>query len=212
MSDMHILPDHVTYTILIDYCCKNEMMKVADELFQTMQGRKLIPTIVTYTSLIQGYHRIGEKLKVFSLFEEMVARGIKPDEVVYSSMVDALYREGNLHKAFSLWNELLDKGLLKGHVSETLVGSWCEKGEISALLASLNEIGAQGFVPSLAMCSTLAHGLNQAGYSEILPMFVETMVKFSWISNSMTSNDLIRHCQIDEHTESISNTPKQSAL
>lgn len=80
------------------------------------------------------------------------------------------------------------------------------------MLASLNEIGEQGFVPSLAMCSTLAHGLNQAGHSEILPMALETMVKFSWISNSMTSNELIRHCQMDGHAENISNSLKQSTL
>jgi leucine-rich PPR motif-containing protein len=78
MLQKKVMPENVTYRMLIDQHCKAQNMEEARQLFLEMQARDLVPTTITYKSLLHGYNIIGKRYEVFSLFEEMVAKGIEP--------------------------------------------------------------------------------------------------------------------------------------
>ena len=212
MTDKKITPNHITFTILIDYHCKAGMIKEAEELFIDMQNRNLKPTNFTYMSLLHGYNKVGNRSKMFSAFENLVERGIEPDELIYSMMIGAYFKGGHLEKGFKLWDLALDKGLLDGLTNETLVETLSGNGEISRVMELLDRIGNQGYNPCLAMCSTLIHGLNKAGYSGRLDKILEIMKGYGWIPKSTALNEFIDLYQISANSESVSNLAKQAAL
>lgn len=72
-------PDQVTYNIMIQGCCRNGLLKEAEDLLLKMKSASLFPDVVTYNAIVQGILIRGKYDDAAKIFEEMGARGFSPD-------------------------------------------------------------------------------------------------------------------------------------
>ena len=100
MEKQHnIMPDLVSYSIVIDDLCKEGLVDPALELFLKMTCKGVAPDVVTYTSLIHGVCMLGRLIEAERLFNGMVDRNISPDVQTFNVLVDAFCEEAMVEKA-----------------------------------------------------------------------------------------------------------------
>ncbi|CAN6464795.1 unnamed protein product [Victoria cruziana] len=103
LADSGVLPDIVTYNILINGLCKHENIDGAFKLFNELQIKGFRPDAITYNTLIDGLQRVNRDDDAFSLFEQMVKHGCTPGLEVYNAVMGCLCRKGKVAQACTLW-------------------------------------------------------------------------------------------------------------
>ncbi|CAB4264519.1 unnamed protein product [Prunus armeniaca] len=80
-------PDTVTYTTLMDACCKIREMAKAQSVLREMLDRELQPTVVTFNVLMNGFCMSGMLEDGERLLKWMIEKGIVPNAGTYSSLM-----------------------------------------------------------------------------------------------------------------------------
>ncbi|MQL80369.1 hypothetical protein Taro_012826 [Colocasia esculenta] len=94
MFEEDIQPDLFTYSIRIDYLCKEGKISDAYHLFRTLE-RQLSPDVVVYSTLICGLVRHEEcYTKGRQLLREMLRKGLVPNVIVFDSLIRAFCSRG----------------------------------------------------------------------------------------------------------------------
>lgn len=139
-----ILPDVVTYSVLINGLNKAARTKEAKRLLFRMYYEESIPENIKYDALMDcctkaGFKSVVSLLKGFCMkgliseadkvFELMLERKWKPDGAVYSILIRGHCRGGNVQKALELHKEMIQAGFVPNASSSiSLVKSLSEEG------------------------------------------------------------------------------------
>ncbi|KAJ1382731.1 Tetratricopeptide-like helical domain superfamily [Sesbania bispinosa] len=107
LADRGVVPDIMTYNILINGFCKAGNISGAFKLFKDLQLKGLSPDSVTYGTLIDGLYRVDREEDAFKIHEHMLKHGCKPSFSVYRVLMTWLCRNGKISMAFSLYMEYL---------------------------------------------------------------------------------------------------------
>ncbi|KAF3787123.1 Pentatricopeptide repeat-containing protein [Nymphaea thermarum] len=103
LAESGVLPDIVTYNILINGLCKHKNIDGAFKLFNELQIKGYQPDAITYNTLIDGLQRVNRDDDAFSVFEQMVKYGCTPGLEVYNAVMGCLCRKGKVAQACTLW-------------------------------------------------------------------------------------------------------------
>ncbi|KAK2638768.1 hypothetical protein Ddye_026563 [Dipteronia dyeriana] len=95
-----LLPNAITYTIIINGLCKEGRLEEANDLLLNMEGKSFAPNVITYDTLIRGFLHNDETTKVVKLLHKMAERSIMLDAsiasiVIYLLLKDEKYRINN---------------------------------------------------------------------------------------------------------------------
>ncbi|KAJ8441919.1 hypothetical protein Cgig2_020064 [Carnegiea gigantea] len=127
MMQKGILPDTVTYNVLINGLNKQARTKEAKRLLLKLFYEDSVPSSITYDKLIESCSHIEFKsgvalLKGFCMkglmneadrvFESMLQTNHKPTEAVYNILIHGHSKCGNLHKAYKLYKEMVHSGFI----------------------------------------------------------------------------------------------------
>ncbi|KAJ6707762.1 hypothetical protein OIU85_028070, partial [Salix viminalis] len=106
MNEKGLVPDSITYNILINGYCRCGNVKKAFTLHDEMISKGVQPTRVTYTSLIYVLSKRGRMKQADDLFEKIVRKGIFPDLIMFNALIDGHCANGNMERAFALLKEM----------------------------------------------------------------------------------------------------------
>lgn len=96
------IPDLVTYSILLDYLCKNCHLPEAMTLLKAIEGSNMDPNIPIYTIVIDGMCRADE-LEVARDLSYYLCKGLNPSTWTYNIMLNGLFKRGLLDEANNLF-------------------------------------------------------------------------------------------------------------
>ncbi|XP_068652831.1 pentatricopeptide repeat-containing protein At1g79540-like [Aristolochia californica] len=107
LASSGVMPDVITYNILIKGLCKTKNINGAFKLFIEMKARGYAPDAVTYGTLIDGYFMANRESDAFHLFDNMAKNGLAPSKAIYNTLMKHMCQKGRVWRAFTLWVDYL---------------------------------------------------------------------------------------------------------
>ncbi|KAF5177434.1 Pentatricopeptide repeat-containing protein [Thalictrum thalictroides] len=80
MESQSLVPDVLTYILLLYGFCQHGKMQDAEHIFRKMTQRDVKPDKSTYTSLMDGYVAQDNLKEAFRYHDEMLQIGFVPDD------------------------------------------------------------------------------------------------------------------------------------
>nr|GMD94168.1 pentatricopeptide repeat-containing protein At5g62370 [Ipomoea batatas] len=87
MIRKELLPNHVTFTILIDGHIQNGKIDLAVNLFNKMNELGCVPDNIVYNTMIRGFCKAGRLLDALSVSNTMLKKGLSPSKASYENLL-----------------------------------------------------------------------------------------------------------------------------
>ncbi|KAG5251035.1 pentatricopeptide repeat-containing protein [Salix suchowensis] len=189
VSKDQILPDALTYNVLINgFSCWGKVDR-AKKIMEFMKSNGCSPNVfnysalmsgfckegsfglkqdtVGYTTLINYFCRFGRIDEAMVLLEEMKETKCKADVVTVNVLLRGFCGEGRTEEALGMLNRLSSEGIYLNKASYRIVlNSLCQKGELDKALELLGLTLSRGFLPHHATSNELLVGLCKAGMAD----------------------------------------------
>lgn len=148
LGDSGVVPNLMTYNILINGFCKAGQIDPALKLLEVLQRKGHSPDEITYGTLIDGLHRAGRDEHAFKLFEQIKkihSFAIGPE--IYRSLMAWSCRKRKTDLAFSIWMEYMKDISGEGDEAIKLVQKHFEEGNLEMAIRGLLKLnlGSRSF-------------------------------------------------------------------
>ncbi|KAJ8770810.1 hypothetical protein K2173_021457 [Erythroxylum novogranatense] len=176
LSKYGVLPDSVSYGILIKSYCEAGMPEKGVERLREMEEKGVEVSAVTYTTLVSAFYKKGKSEEAERLWSEMVQKGCELDVAAYNVKVMHA-QSGEPEKVKAIMDEMGSLGLKPDTISYNyLIISYCKSGmmeEAEKVYKSLEEYGCK---PNASTFRTLVHYLCKEGeYEKGYKIFKESV-------------------------------------
>ncbi|KAJ9172589.1 hypothetical protein P3X46_015806 [Hevea brasiliensis] len=159
-SSFDIMPDLVTYTILIDNVCNSKNLREATRLVGILRECGFKPDCFVYNTIMKGYCMLSRGNEAIEVYKKMKEEGVEPDLVTYNTLIFGLSKSGRLSEAKKHLKIMVESGHFPDAVTYTsLMNGMCRKGDASGALSLLSEMEEKGCSPNSCTYNTLIHGL-----------------------------------------------------
>ncbi|GMH24630.1 hypothetical protein Nepgr_026473 [Nepenthes gracilis] len=154
-----VLPDKVSYGILVKSYCNKGSPELAIETLSEMEKKGIEVTAVTFTTILDSLYKKGKGDEAERIWNEMVKKGCLPDVVAYN--VRIMYAHGGEpENVKGLIEEMNAAGLKPDTVSYNyLMTSYCKAGMMEEAESVYRELEANGCRPNAATFRTLIYYL-----------------------------------------------------
>ncbi|ONK77107.1 uncharacterized protein A4U43_C02F3170 [Asparagus officinalis] len=127
-----IAPNNITYSIVLEGCCRMGNPDKAYEVYCQMRKGGLHPDAYVMSSLMQCFLSSNRQKQAFALFDEAVDLATA-DVFHYNILMHWLCKEGRLKEACDLWVKMEGKGLKPNIFSYNhLLFGYCKQGDMNA--------------------------------------------------------------------------------
>ncbi|XP_008803620.1 pentatricopeptide repeat-containing protein At4g36680, mitochondrial-like [Phoenix dactylifera] len=157
---LSIVPDKVSYGILVKSHCLAGDAKKALAVLKEMEEKKVEVTTVTYTTLLDSFYKERRPEEAERLWKEMEKKGCKPDLPAYN--VRVMYRalEGKPQDVLDLIREIEAAGLKPDTITYNyLISCYCSHGRFEEAKKLYKELEEKGCVPNTATFRNLLASL-----------------------------------------------------
>ncbi|KAJ4840831.1 hypothetical protein Tsubulata_033465, partial [Turnera subulata] len=125
-----VLPDKVSYGILVKSYCEAGKPEKAAEVLREMGRKGVEVTNVTFTTVLDCWYKNGKSEEAESLWGEMLSKGCKLDAAAYNVKLRYI-QFGEPEKLEKLLDEMADSGIRPDTISfNCLMTSYLEKGMV----------------------------------------------------------------------------------
>uniref|UniRef100_A0A0E0M9B4 Pentacotripeptide-repeat region of PRORP domain-containing protein n=1 Tax=Oryza punctata TaxID=4537 RepID=A0A0E0M9B4_ORYPU len=125
-------PNVVTYTVLMDYLCKNGEPEIL--------GRFLI-----LCTLLHGYAIEGALVEMHDLFDLMVRSDMRPNHHVLNILICAFSKQGKVDKAMLVFSKMRQQGLSPDVVTyRTVIDILCKLGGVHDAMHNFEQMNSEG--------------------------------------------------------------------
>ncbi|CAF2248038.1 BnaA08g15360D [Brassica napus] len=162
-----IVPDRVSYGILIKSYCDAGSPEKAIEIMREMEGkRNMEVTTIAFTTILGSLYKNGKVELAESLWNEMVKKGIEFDSAAYNVRLMNAQKEGP-ERVWELIEEMSVKGLKPDTISYNyLMTAYCEKGMLDEAKKVFEGLKRNRCAPNAATFRTLVFHLCDSGLYE----------------------------------------------
>ncbi|KAH7521265.1 hypothetical protein FEM48_Zijuj07G0014700 [Ziziphus jujuba var. spinosa] len=146
MPTMGMVPNVVTYTIIMEIGRLDVAIKIMDEIDE--EG--INPNDVTYGVMIEAYCKENKSGEALKLLYDMLEKKYIPTSTLSCKVIDALCKQGKVEDACQLWKRLLKKNCtLDNTITSTLIGfGFCNPGKVEERIRILKEMLDKGCFPN----------------------------------------------------------------
>ncbi|KAL4184114.1 hypothetical protein AMTRI_Chr11g158400 [Amborella trichopoda] len=185
-----IIPNIVSYNILINSLCDSNEVDRALEMYQfVLANAPFSPSPVTYRHLTKGLTDAGRVPEAMDLLREMLNRGHGADSLVYNTLIETFIKLDQMEKALELFEELAERCLVyDGIVHATLMEGYFGKGDEKLAMDSYNSLLDKGFKMNAATCNSLLKVLLKYGKFKDANGLFEHMLSTHTPPNFLTMN------------------------
>ncbi|KAH7544878.1 hypothetical protein FEM48_Zijuj01G0032600 [Ziziphus jujuba var. spinosa] len=163
---MNILPNVLSFNLIIKAMCKLGLVDGAIEVFREMPLKECTPDVFTYCTLMDGLCKENRIDEAVSLLDEMQIEGCFPSPVTFNVLINAVCKKGDLARAAKLLDNMFLKGCVPNEVTyNTLIYGLCLKGKLDKAVSLLDRMVRSKCVPNNITYGTLINGLVKQGRS-----------------------------------------------
>ncbi|KAJ8556150.1 hypothetical protein K7X08_022908 [Anisodus acutangulus] len=190
-----IVPNVVTFNMLVDGACRISEMDVALKLVRNvriMSGGFVVPNIVTYNCLINGYCKLGDVEIGERFLDEMIETGLEPNVRTYATLVDGYPRKGMLDEAFRVCDAMVEKGLMPNSVVyNTVIHRLYVEGDVDGASSLLSDMIEKYISPDKFTHSIHEKGLCRNGHINEALSYHKCIVEKNLTEDAFSHNILI---------------------
>lgn len=158
-----LVPDKVSYGILIKAYCEKGSPEKALETLREMEDKGVEVTAVTFTTILDTLYKKGKSDEAEEIWSEMVKKGCALDVAAYNVRISHAHG-GQPEDVKGLIEEMTAVGLKPDTISYNyLLTSYCRNGRMDEAMKLYEELEASGFNPKAATFRTLVHYLCKNG-------------------------------------------------
>ncbi|XP_010530213.1 PREDICTED: pentatricopeptide repeat-containing protein At5g18475 isoform X2 [Tarenaya hassleriana] len=146
ISKEQLLPDSLTYNVLINGFCQAGEVDRARSIIDFMKNNGCNPNLYNYSALMNGFSREGRVQEAKQIFDELKNVGLKPDTVWYTTLMNCLCRNGQTDEAIDLLREMQETGCKPDALTYNVVlrGLSREEGRLDEALEMLKQLTSEG--------------------------------------------------------------------
>lgn len=185
LADMRaqgIVPNDVTFGVLLSVCVQNRNIKAAKRAFEDLKTSGIEVNRVHYTTLMQGFAQAGRLDDANEILDEMMAsRSARPDIVTYTTLVKAHAEQGHTDESLRVVEHMHEEGIIADTVVFNLVIAGCCSAPMSPekVLRTFDRLVELGLEPSIATFSVLLKALaHQEGWNEAVEFLSRLQQRF----------------------------------
>lgn len=109
MGDKSCSPDTLSYNVLIEKLCNNDMLTEAKDLFRDMSENKVKPDEYTYVLLMETCFKLDRPDDAAEYYSKMIESGLRPNLTVYNKLVEGLVNVGKVDEAKGFFDIMVKK-------------------------------------------------------------------------------------------------------
>ncbi|CAN0924419.1 Pentatricopeptide repeat-containing protein At5g38730 [Linum grandiflorum] len=157
------IPNHVTYTTLIDGYCRLNDFEAALSLKDSMVDKGLYPTVVTYNSILRKLCEGGRIRDANKLLKEMGEKDVEPDNITCNTLINAYCKIGDMASALKVKDKMTEAGLkLDVYTYKALIHGFCKEKE-EAIIKLPDEFIRRGLCVDVSLYRCLIRRLCRKG-------------------------------------------------
>lgn len=177
-------PNIITYSTLLNGLCKEGKIREAVEILDRMKIQGLKPDAGLYSKVISCLCGAQKFQEAANFLDEMVLEGITPNRLTWSIhvkihnlVIQGLLNGDELNRAFQLYLSMQSRGIsVEAKTFDSLISSFCDKGDLHKGNRVLNEMVVHGCVPDEDRWRAMVYGfLNREKAKEAIE-FVESEI------------------------------------
>ncbi|KAG7544821.1 Pentatricopeptide repeat [Arabidopsis suecica] len=150
-----IVPDKISYGILIKSYCDSGSPEKGIEIMRQMQGKGMEVTTIAFTTILSSLYKNGELEVAESLWNEMVKKGCELDNAAYNVRIMSAQKESP-ERVKELIEEMSTMGLKPDTISYNyLMTAYCEKGMLDEAKKVYEGLEGNNCAPNAATFRTL---------------------------------------------------------
>ncbi|XP_058090361.1 small ribosomal subunit protein mL103 (rPPR7)-like [Magnolia sinica] len=159
-----IVPDKVSYGILIRSLCELGSPASAVSVLKEMEEKKIEITTVTYTTVLSGFYKEGKVEEAERVWNEMRDRGCPLDAAVYNVKIMWAADHGKPEEVVKLMDEMVLSGLKPDTISYNyLMICHCKNGGIEDAKKVYQGLKVNKCLPNVTTFKTMVHYLCESG-------------------------------------------------
>ena len=152
-----IVPNEITYSILIEGCCGRGNAEKAYELYCQMRRDDLFPSIFAANFLIDCFLKNKKQKQAFALFDEAVNFNAV-DAFTDNILIHWLCKVDRLKEACKLRANMEDKGMKPNIFSYNMLFGYCKQGDMASAANLFDKLSASGIQTNVIAFSILVDG------------------------------------------------------
>ncbi|VVB10018.1 unnamed protein product [Arabis nemorensis] len=166
----NIVPDKISYGILIKSYCDSGSPEKAIEIMRQMEGKSIEVTTFAFTAILDSLYKSSKLDIAENLWNEIVKKGWEFDNAAYNVRIMSVQKESP-ERVEELIDEMISKGLKPDTISYNyLLTAYCEKGMLDEAKKVYEGLKVNGCAPNAATFRTLIfhlcdNGLYEQGYA-----------------------------------------------
>ncbi|OWM74538.1 pentatricopeptide repeat-containing protein At4g36680, mitochondrial [Punica granatum] len=175
-STYNIVPDKVSYGILIKSYCEAGSPEKGMGVLREMEEKGVEVTAVTFTTILDALYKSGRSAEAERLWVDMVSKGCELDAAVYNVRLMNAQDTGP-ESVKKIIEEMNEKGVKPDTVSyNCLVTSYCKAGMMEDAKKVYEGLRGNGCKPNAATFRTLVHYRCEKGqYKRAYWVFKESV-------------------------------------
>ncbi|PPS14082.1 hypothetical protein GOBAR_AA06497 [Gossypium barbadense] len=201
IEKLEILPDVITYSILIKGLCIVGKVEEGSFLLQKMNKDGVLANSVTYNSLINGYCKVGNMEKAnLDICSQMNEYGVEPNVITFSTLIDGYCKTGNMEAVVGFYSEMVIKGLVPDVVAySALINGYCKNGNIKEAFRLHKEMLELGLMPNKNCHVEYARGVVEQSTTKIeaptpptghlKTIKINNLIALKWFKDDEKSNE-----------------------
>ncbi|CAH2076389.1 unnamed protein product [Thlaspi arvense] len=162
----NIIPDKISYGVLIKSYCDSGSPEKAIEIMRQMESKGMEVTTIAFTTILGSLYKKGELEVAESLWKEMVKKGCELDNAAYNVRLMSAQKESP-ERVNELIDEMISVGLKPDTISYNyLMTAYCEKGMLEEAKKVYGGLQVNSCAPNAATFRTLIFHLCYSGLYE----------------------------------------------
>lgn len=202
MREEHIMPNVVTYSVLISACEKGRQADNALQLFGLMHRDGLVPDVIIYSALISACEKGAKWQHALHLLGQVRESRLSPNVITYSAAVSACEKGEQWQLGLRLLAEMREQSLEPNLFTYNAAISACHKcRRWEQALNLLHEMQQQGLKPDVISCGAAISACGEGGRWDFALQLLGDMHSCCVRPNVIAHNAAIGACVKGEQWE-----------
>lgn len=162
MQDLKLSMTKATFSILLEFCIKQDDKALGLQYFLMMETYNLVPDQEMFTLLLKLLSRSGELEEFREYCGQMATYGLEPRKGVFLSAMDSFAKRGKMDATIQVFEDMGSHGFDPDkHSLGTLIAAFCVEPDMERIAVLMQEVRSR-MTPTSAMylnilsaCATL---------------------------------------------------------
>lgn len=192
MSTIGIPVDHSLYSSLISSFASSGQVKMAEELFQEAESKKMLRDPALFLKLVLRYVEDGLMEKTLDVVSSMKRANIRVSDCIFCAIVNGFSKKSGVRAAVTVYEDLVSQGCDPGQVTyASVLNMYCRLGLYPKAEMVFSEMENKGYHNCVVAYSSMIAAYGKTGRIKDAIRLVAKMKERGCEPNVWTYNALL---------------------